>query len=100
MPRWIERSAEGVVIRVRAQPRAGRTAIAGLHRGALKIRLAAPPVEGRANEVLERFLAEVLGVARGRVRLVGGAKGRDKVISIEGVGVDEASRKIGLDPEP
>ena len=78
-----------VRISVYVQPRASKTAIAGLHDGAIKIRLAAPPVDGAANAALIEFIAERLGVARSRVRLVSGASARRKIIEIEGV--DEAS---------
>ena len=78
-----------VRISVYVPPRASKTAIAGLHDGAIKIRLAAPPVDGAANAALIEFIAERLGVARSRVRLVSGASARRKIIEIEGV--DEAS---------
>ncbi len=78
-----------VRISVYVQPRASKTAIAGMHDGAIKIRLAAPPVDGAANAALIEFIAERFGVARSRVRLVSGASARRKVIEIEGV--DEAS---------
>ncbi len=78
-----------VRISVYVQPRASKTAIAGMHDGAIKIRLAAPPVDGAANAALIEFIAERFGVARSRVRLVSGASARRKVIEIEGI--DEAS---------
>lgn len=67
------------------QPRATRTAIVGIHDGAVKIRLAAPPVDGAANAALVAFLAEQLGVAKRCVRIVTGLTGRRKVVEIEGV---------------
>ena len=74
-----------VHVRVRAQPRASRTEIVGEHDGALKIRLAAPPVDGAANEELIRHIAKRLGVARSRVRVLTGDTGRSKVVEIDGV---------------
>lgn len=74
-----------VRISVYVQPRASKTSIAGMHDGSIKIRLAAPPVEGAANAALIAFIAERVGVARSRVRLVSGASSRRKVIEIEGV---------------
>lgn len=77
---------EGAVrFHVRVVPRASRTEIAGLHAGALKIRLQAPPVDGAANEALVDFLASALHVARGAVRIVRGGSSRSKVVEIHGV---------------
>lgn len=65
-------------------PRARKTEIAGRHGDAIKIRLAAPPVDGAANAELVRFLAERLGVPRSAVQLVAGATGRRKTVSVAG----------------
>jgi uncharacterized protein len=70
---------------VRVQPRSSRTEVAGVHAGALKVRLHAPPVDGAANEALVAFLAEALGVPRRQVRIVAGASSRAKVVEVEGV---------------
>ena len=65
--------------------------------GALRVRVAAPPIEGAANQALVRVLAEELGVARRSVRLVAGAAGRQKLIVVEGVTADDlAARWPGL----
>ncbi|MFZ3331544.1 MAG: DUF167 domain-containing protein [Candidatus Acidiferrales bacterium] len=74
-----------VAFRVRVQPRASRDAIAGEHGGALKVRLTAPPVEGRANNALCRLLAEHLNVPVSAVRIVAGEHSRNKRVSIAGV---------------
>ena len=63
-----------VIFAVRVTPRASRDAIEGEHQGALKLRLTAPPVEGRANEALRRLLAESLNVSVSAVRIVAGEK--------------------------
>jgi uncharacterized protein (TIGR00251 family) len=81
----IETRAGGVSFDVRVQPRASRTEVAGTHGDAIKIRLAAPPVEGAANAELVAFLAKQLGVSRSAVRIVKGERGRDKVVEIEGI---------------
>lgn len=79
-------SAGGAVrITVHAQPGAKTTQLAGLHGDAIKIRVQAPPLEGRANEELIRFLAETLGVARSKVTLWRGDKSRAKVFEIQGI---------------
>jgi uncharacterized protein len=74
---------------VRLTPRAGSDAVDGVIEGALKVRVAAPPVEGAANQALLRLLAEVLGIARRDVRLVAGAAGRQKLVVVEGVAPED-----------
>ena len=79
-------TATGVRFAITVQPRASRTEIVGEHGEALKIRIAAPPVEGAANEELIRFLAKQLRVPASAVRVVSGQSGRRKLIEVEGVG--------------
>ncbi len=62
--------------------------MAGLHGAALKIRVSSPPIDGRANEALEAFLAGQFGVPRRNVRLVSGEKSREKRFEVTGSGVD------------
>ena len=84
---------------VRVQPRASRSELAGVHGGALKVRLQAPPVDGAANDALVVLIAESLGVPRARVRIVAGATSRTKVVEIEGVqraAVEELAAPMGL----
>jgi len=71
-----------IVLRLHVQPGASRTEYAGLHGDAHKIRLAAPAVEGRANEALVAFLAEAFGARRRDVEIVGGASARRKTVRI------------------
>jgi len=92
----IEERGGAVRIPVRAQPRASRSEVAGEHGGALRVRLAAPPVEGAANDELVRLLARVLGVPRSAVRVVAGQRGRTKVVEVEGVDAAAALRAFGL----
>lgn len=72
------------IFAVRVTPRASRDAIEGEHQGALKVRLTAPPVEGRANEALRRLMAESLNVPVSAVRIVAGEKSRTKRVSVTG----------------
>jgi uncharacterized protein (TIGR00251 family) len=76
------------------QPRARRTEVAGLHGDAIRVRLAAAPVDGAANDELVRFLAERFGVPRRAVRLVAGAGARRKVVEVDGIAADEAMRVL------
>jgi uncharacterized protein len=72
-------------VTVRVHPRAKRTRVTGKLGEAWKLELAAPPVEGQANEACVRFLAELAGVPRARVRIVAGRTSRTKVVEMEGV---------------
>jgi len=73
-----------VTLKVRVQPRASQDALGGVRAGALVVRLSAPPVDGRANEALARFLGRVLDVPPSAITLLRGATGRDKVVRIAG----------------
>jgi len=79
---------------VRVHPRARRSAVRGRLGDAWKLDLAAPPVEGKANQECVRLFAELAGVPRARVRIVTGAASRSKVVEIEGVGQDEIERLL------
>jgi hypothetical protein len=75
----------GVTILVRAVPRSGRNAIDGVVEGALRVRLAAPPVEGAANRALVVFLADVLSVPGRDLVITGGERGRRKLVHARGL---------------
>jgi len=80
----IRESQGEVIFSVRVQPRASRDAIDGEREGALRIRLAAPPVEGQANEALMRFLAGRLHLPKSAVRILSGERGRLKRVAVRG----------------
>ena len=73
-----------MTLKVRVQPRASADALAGVRSGALVVRLQAPPVDGRANQALARFLGGLLRVPPSAITLVQGSTGRDKVVHIAG----------------
>jgi uncharacterized protein (TIGR00251 family) len=79
---------------VRVQPRASRTEVVGAHGDAIKIRLAAPPVDGAANEELIAFLSKKLGVSKSAVRIVKGDQGRDKLVEIDGLSEEEVRERL------
>ncbi|HVE15083.1 MAG TPA: DUF167 domain-containing protein [Chthoniobacterales bacterium] len=81
-------------VTVKVHPRAKRSGIAGRFGEAWKLDLAAPPVDGKANEECVRWFAERAGVARSRVRIVSGATGRMKVVEIEGLEQAELERRL------
>jgi uncharacterized protein (TIGR00251 family) len=86
----------GVYLRVKVQPRAARTAVAGMLGDELKVRVAAPPVDDAANAELLRFLAETLDLPRAAVQLVRGRTSGHKVLAIAGLTAAEAARRLGL----
>lgn len=87
-------SGDGCVLSVHVVPRASRTELAGLHGDQLKVRLQAPPVDGKANRVLLRFLADRLGVSASAVALISGETGRDKRIRVHGVVAAAAAARL------
>jgi len=88
MTAWYRRNGEIITLTLHVQPGAKKSEIAGIHGEALKIRLAAPPVEGRANEALQKFIAELFAVPRRRVELIQGAQSRRKIVAIRGSKID------------
>ena len=87
---WYRATADGWVLDIHAQPGAKRSDIAGLHGDRLKVRVAAPAIDGRANAALERYLAQRLGVPRSAVRVLAGERSRDKRVAVSSAGVDPA----------
>lgn len=79
---------DAVVLHVHVQPGAGRSAVVGRHGAALKVRVAAPPEGGRANEACAELLAETFGLKRAQVELVGGQGSRAKQFKLAGVDLD------------
>lgn len=81
--------AGGVRVAIHAKPRAKATALRGVRDGALEVAIAAPPVDGAANEELVRFFADLLGLPKRDVVLLAGENGRHKRVELRGVGVDD-----------
>lgn len=90
----IRQRGDTVTFRVRVVPRASRNKIAGIHDGAVRIRLTAPPVEGAANEALIAFLSSVLRVAKRDIELVSGQTARNKVVSVSGLSAEEVEARL------
>ena len=91
MPAWYTSTGDCITLILHVQPGAKDTASAGLHGGALKIRLAAPPLEGRANEALLRFIADSFNVPLRKVELKQGEQSRHKRVEVCGSPVDPDS---------
>jgi hypothetical protein len=83
-----------VLLRVHVQPGAGRSAAVGRHGDALKVRVAAPPAGGRANEALLALLASTLGLKPAQLELVSGASSRTKRVKITGIESDDLKRLL------
>ena len=83
---------------VKVHPRAKRSAITGRFGEAWKLDLAAPPVDGKANDECVRFFADLAGVPRSRVRIVTGLTSRMKVVEIEGVPQEDLERRLKASP--
>lgn len=91
MSAWYRRNGDVISLTLHVQPGAKRSEIAGLHGEALKIRLAAPPVEGRANEALLKFIAALFDVPLRQVELRQGGQSRHKVIAVTGSAIEPES---------
>jgi len=81
-------------ISVKVKPRASRDIVEGWKEGALVVRLTSPPVDGAANSSLIRLLAKKTGVARSRIRIVSGEKGRSKILEFEGVDLEDLRERL------
>ena len=81
----IRETPAGTGFRIRVVPRASRSEMAGIQGDALKLRLNAPPVEGKANDECIRFLAELLGVKKAQVTIIAGHTARIKTVAVEGI---------------
>jgi len=96
---WYRVAADGrITLTLHIQPGARKTEVAGLHGEALKIRLAAPPVDGKANEALVRFVAAALGLPRSAVQLKSGQTSRHKVLEV--IGTSPSALKSLLERTP
>jgi len=84
----------GVAFAVRAQPKASRDAVVGLHGDALKVAVTAAPTGGKANKAIEKVIAKALGVRPSAVAVVSGHASRDKAVRVEGLSADEVRTRL------
>lgn len=91
---FLQEHKDGALVRVHAQPRASRNAVAGVHGDALKIAVQAPPVDSAANEALREFVAELFGLPRARVTLRAGETSRKKTFQLHGLSLSEAAKAL------
>lgn len=90
-PTWIRQTDQGIEIFLHCQPGAKKTEIQGVHGERLKIRLAAPPVEGRANDALIAWLSKELSIPKASIELINGDTGRQKRLLIRGTTLEKVT---------
>ncbi|MBL8397493.1 MAG: YggU family protein [Candidatus Accumulibacter sp.] len=93
---WLRTTANGIILTIHAQPGAKRSEVAGLHGDALKIRLAAPAVDGLANAALIHFLAEKLALPRAAITVTKGRSSRHKVLQVHDAPADSRQRLLAI----
>ncbi|MBW2117587.1 MAG: YggU family protein [Deltaproteobacteria bacterium] len=93
----VRRSASQIKtdIKVRVVPRSSRNQIIGVDDGIFKIKLTAPPVDGKANNALREFLAKRLGLAKGSVEIISGERSRQKSVRIYGLTLEDVNALLG-----
>ncbi len=104
----IKETKDGVVFKIRVVPRSSRCELVEIQEDALKIKITAPPVEGKANEECIKFIADKLGVRKSRVAIIAGHKSKKKTIAVSGLTSSEfrtlsskfKSKPRTLNPEP
>lgn len=89
-----------ITLKVRLQPRASRNGIDGVQGDALKLKVTAPPLEGRANKALKKLLAERLGIPPARIEIITGRRSREKLVRLSGISRAEVERALGIPLPP
>jgi uncharacterized protein (TIGR00251 family) len=96
MTDWLKTDSTGVILTLHIQPGAKKSEIVGLHGDALKIRLAAPPVDGKANAALVAFIAAKVGAGRTAVAVLAGQTSRAKRVHVAGIPAEEVMKGLGF----
>jgi len=91
---WMNEISDGIDVRVRAVPRASKNEIQGLYDNALKIRLTTPPVDGKANQALVKFISKKLNLSKSHIQLIQGATSRQKTLRITGLTKEQFLKRI------
>ena len=97
---WIRQEGDLTILVCRIHPNARKDAVEGLREDGLGIRLSAPPVEGKANKALQKYLSGLLGIAKSRIEIRSGEKGRTKVLSLSGITPEEVKEKLCITELP
>ncbi len=93
---WINETPTGLELHIRAMPRASKNEIQGLHDGALKIRLTTPPIDGKANQALIKFLSKTLHISKTQIELTQGETSRNKTLRISGLSKNELQERLSV----
>lgn len=89
---WLTPTSDGCILTVKACPRANRTELAGMDPDWLRVRVQAPPVDGKANAELIRFFADQFGISKRAIELLSGDTGRLKRVKLSGITPEVATR--------
>jgi uncharacterized protein len=90
----VSETGAGLVIRLHVLPRAKRCEIAGIHNGALKVKVTAPPVDDAANRAIIEFLSKLLGLSKSNLQILAGLKSRDKILQIKCLSLSDLLTRI------
>jgi len=90
----IRETEKGAVLEIRVLPRSSRCEIAGVQDGALKIKITAPPVEGKANKECVRFISDLLKIKKSAVSIIAGEKSKNKTVLVAGMTAQEIEKVI------
>jgi uncharacterized protein len=91
---WIRQEGDLTILVCRIHPNARKDEVEGLREDGLGIRLNAPPVEGKANKALQKYLSGLLGIAKSKIEIRSGEKGRTKVLGLRGITPEEVKEKL------
>ena len=95
LPPYVSPSSEGAWVQLFVQPKAAKDSIGGVHGRALRVKVKAPPAEGRANRAVEELLARTLGVPRSDVEVASGHGSRHKRIGVRGLAPGDVAARLG-----
>ncbi len=91
---WLQETKDGATLTVKAVPRAAKSEIAGVEDGWVRVRIKAPPVDGKANEALVKFFAGLFSVPKGAVSIISGDTARLKRVKITGITAEKAKEAL------
>jgi len=90
----IRETADGLFVKLHVQPRAKASQISGIHNGALKLKVTAPPVDDAANRAVVEYFSSLLGIPKSSLQITSGLKSRDKTLQIKGISLHSFLQQI------
>ena len=85
---------EGVIISLHVLPNAPKSQIVGEHNGSLKIKIKAPPVDGKTNEAIVKFFSDVLGISKSKIEILKGDKSKEKSLQVKDLSLEQIQAKV------